>query len=155
MDTHTDTGLYWGWIWSALWGLQVDAGQHLGRTPAVSSVWLTLCTTVNTLWPLPPTLFPSAVEPLMSLYQLIAHCLKVKTWMVDLSIRSSNSDILTYCLWNSMLVVIGSNFSSACCCLPPHSLFPLAKKLWSIKYSDFCLFCVFCLAFSSCAVVIL
>lgn len=61
--THTQahTGLCWGWIWSALWGLQVDAGQHLGRTPAVSSVWLTLCTTVHTLWPLPPTSLPSVL----------------------------------------------------------------------------------------------
>lgn len=35
---QTHTGLCWGWIRGALWGLQVDAGQHLGRTPAVGSV---------------------------------------------------------------------------------------------------------------------
>lgn len=60
-NTLTHTGLCWGCIWSALWGLQVDAGQHLGRTPAVSSVWLTLCTTAHTLWPLPPNSLPSVL----------------------------------------------------------------------------------------------
>lgn len=72
---HSHKEACWGWIWSALWGLQVDAGQHLGRTPPVSSVWLTLCTTAHTLWPLPPTSLPSILQIHLYFFTNVARCL--------------------------------------------------------------------------------